>query len=137
MSEQTSERARRPGWLHVPAFARRAAGSTESALRRDSTMLKRSLGGFKDRATRLTIFIDNPPWRAPLPDITELSPGWRRHDRTHLEINLECPAGGTGRTWEAWIFLPQSFRLNPDTYSTARIGADLQSHIRFSAPELV
>jgi hypothetical protein len=99
-------------------------------------MLKRGLHGIKDRTTRLTIFQNNPTWRAPLPDITELSPGWRRHDRTHLEINLECPAGGNGRTWEAWIFLPQSFRLNPDTYPTGQIGSDLQSHIRFSAPEL-
>lgn len=136
MKSETFEEARRPRWFRVPAFARRSAHSTDSAPRRDSTKLKRSLDGIKDRATRLAIFLDNPAWRAPLPDLTELSPGWRRHDRTHLEINLECPAGHNGRTWEAWIFLPQSFRLNPDTYSAGRIGADLQSHIRFSAPEL-
>jgi hypothetical protein len=122
--------------LHVPAFARRAATSTESALRRDSIKLKRSLEGIKDWTARLPILLDNATWRAPLPNLTELSPGWRRHDRTHLEINLEHPIDDDGRTWEAWIFLPQSFRLSPDTYSTERIGSDIQSHIRFSAPKL-
>ena len=57
MSEQTSERARSSRWLHVPAFARRSASSTDSAARSDSTMLKRGLDGIKDRTTRLTIFL--------------------------------------------------------------------------------
>ena len=136
MSDQTSRRGRRPGWLHVPAFVRRAARSTGSVLRSDPIKLKQGLDGIKDWTVRLPALLDTPRWRAPLPNLTELSPGWRRHDRTHLEINLEYPATGDGRTWEAWIFLPQSFRLNDDSYSKPRIGADIQSHIRLSAPEL-
>jgi hypothetical protein len=98
--------------------------------------LKRGLEGIRDWTSRLPILLDNPTWRAPLPNITELSPGWRRHDRTHLEINLEHPIDEGGRTWEAWIFLPRSFRLNADTYPPERIGSDIQAHIRFSAPDL-
>ena len=105
-------------------------------LRSDPIKLKQGLDGIKDWTGRLPSLLDPPRWRASLPNLTELSPGWRRHDRTHLEINLEYPATGEGRTWEAWIFLPQSFRLNADTYSKQRIGADIQSHVRLSAPEL-
>ena len=136
MTDQTSEQAGEPGRLKVPAFVRRAASSTESVLRSDPIKLKQGLDGIKDWTARLPPLLDAPPWRAPLPNLTELSPGWRRHDRTHLEINLEHSATSTGRTWEAWIFLPQSFRLNADTYSKQRIGSDIQSHVRLSAPEL-
>ena len=136
MDDETPEQAGTPGRLNVPAFARRAATSTESVLRSDPMKLKQGLDGIKDLTSRLPSLLDAPPWRAPLPNLTELSPGWRRHDRTHLEINLEHPTTGTGRTWEAWIFLPQSLRLNADTYSKQRIGSDIQSHVRFSAPEL-
>jgi hypothetical protein len=136
MSDQKSEHARRPGPLHISALVRRAASSTKSMLRGDPIKLKQGLDGIRDWTARLPALLDSPRWRAPLPNLTELSPGWRRHDRTHLEINLEYPAVGAGRTWEAWIFLPQSFRLNADTYSRQRIGADVQSHIRLSAPRL-
>ena len=136
MTEQTSEQARGPGRFYIPAFVRRAASSTESVLRSDPIKLKQGLDGIKDWTARLPTLLDTPPWRAPLPNLTELSQGWRRHDRTHLEINLEHPATGAGQTWEAWIFLPQSFRLNADTYSKQRIGSDIQSHVRLSAPEL-
>jgi hypothetical protein len=136
MTDPTSEEDRGPGRLKVPTFVRRAASSTESVLRSDPIKLKQGLDGIKGWTARLPTLLDTPPWRAPLPNLTELSQGWRRHDRTHLEINLEHPAASAGRAWEAWIFLPQSFRLNADTYSKQRIGSDIQSHVRLSAPEL-
>ncbi len=95
--------------------------------------IKQGLGGIKSWGASL---IEAPPWKSPLPNLTEHSPGWRRHDRTHLEINLEHPASSAGQTWEAWIFLPQSFRLDADTYRTKRLGSDIQSYVRLSAPEL-
>lgn len=136
MSEEVAERAHEPRRLRLPAFARRAGRSTKSVLRNDSLSFKHGLDGIKEWTARLPEMLDAPRWKAPLPDLSELSPGWRRHDRTHLEINLEYPAVGDGRTWEAWIFLPQSFRLSSDTYPTERIGADIQSHVRLSAPEV-
>ncbi len=136
MTDQTSEESGGPGRLNVPAFVRRAASSTETVLRSDPIKLKQGLDGIKDWTARLPSLLDGPRWKAPLPNVTELSSGWRRHDRTHLEINLEHPASSAGQTWEAWIFLPQSFRLNADTYSKQRIGSDIQSHVRLSAPEL-
>ena len=106
-------------------------------IRNDPLKIKVGLEGIRDWTARLPGLLDAPRWRAPLPDLTEISPGWRRHDRTHLEINLEHPTIADGRTWEAWIFLPESFRLGPDTYSAQRIGADIQSRVRLSAPELL
>lgn len=126
MAEQISERARESGRRPWPGVTRRTAHSPK---------LKRGLEGIKDWTARLPGLLDHPRRRAPRSNVTELSPGWRRHDRTHLEI-LEHPADDDGRTLEAWIFMPQSFRLNPDTYTTRRIGSDFQSYIRLSAPEL-
>lgn len=90
----------------------------------------------RDLGSQLPYRLDGPAWRAPLPDVTEISPGWRRHDRTHLEINLDHPADGRQWIWEAWIFLPQSFRLHPDSYTERRICSDFHSQIRFSVPHL-
>ncbi len=136
MSDQTTEPAESPRSSNVPAFVRRAANSTESVLRSDPIKLKQGLDGIKDWTARLPSILDPPRWRAPLPNLTEHSPGWRRHDRTHLEINLDHPTAGPGQTWEAWIFLPQSFRLDADTYTKRQIGSDIQSYVRLSAPEL-
>lgn len=136
MSDQPSEGASGQDRPNVPGFVRRATSSTESVLRSDPIKLKQGLEGIRDLTARLPSLLEAPLWKRPLPNVTELSPGWRRHDRTHLEINLEHPASSGDRTWEAWIFLPQSFRLSADTYSTHRIGSDIQSHVRLSAPEL-
>ena len=136
MPDQTQEPTDSSRPSNVPAFVRRAASSTESVLRSDPIKLKQGLDGIKDWTARLPSMLDPPRWRAPLPNLTEHSPGWRRHDRTHLEINLDHPTAGAGQTWEAWIFLPQSFRLDADTYTTRHIGSDIQSHVRLSAPQL-
>ncbi len=136
MSEQTAQQVGDTERSRVPAFVRRVAGSRAFTTRPDATMIKQGLGGIKDWTSRLPGVLDRPPWRAPLPNVTELSPGWRRHDRTHLEINLEYPAAADAWTWEAWFFLPQSFRLDSDSYTKRQIGADIQSHVRLSAPEL-
>ena len=133
MTDQTPEHPDGPDRSKVASFVRRAG----SVLPSDPIRLKQGLGGIKDWTARLPSLLESPPWRTPLPNLTELSPGWRRHDRTHLEISLDHPAAAdTGHTWEAWIFLPQSFRLDADTYSAQRIGSDIQSHVRLSAPEL-
>ncbi len=136
MIDDTSGQAERPDRLRFLASFRRAASSTDAVLRSDPIKLKQGVDGIKDWTARLPSLLAAPPWRAPLPNLTEHSPGWRRHDRTHLEINLEHPAAMTGQTWEAWIFLPQSFRLNAETYSKQRIGSDIQSNVRLSAPAL-
>ena len=86
MTDQKSEHARRPGPLHISALVRRAASSTKSMLRGDPIKLKQGLDGIRAWTARLPVLLDSPRWRAPLPNLTELSPGWRRHDRTHLEI---------------------------------------------------
>jgi hypothetical protein len=67
-------------------------------------------------------------------------PTWERHDRTHLEIALRYPVAQDGPTgdqiWEAFYFLPQSFRLDATTYSRRELFADLRSHVRFSIPRI-
>lgn len=122
--------------LNLPTFLRRSHGSADAEPSSETHKLSHGLDGFKDWRARLPSLLEAPPWRAPLPSLTELSPGWRRRDRTHLEINLEHPVATAGQVWEAWVFLPESFRLNADTYTKERIGSDVQSDVRFTAPVL-
>ncbi len=67
-------------------------------------------------------------------------PIWERHDRTHLEITLQYPVPDHGliveQTWEAFYFLPESFRLDATTYSKRDLFADLRSYIRFTIPRI-
>ncbi|MEE8376515.1 MAG: hypothetical protein V3S26_09370 [Acidimicrobiia bacterium] len=67
-------------------------------------------------------------------------PIWERHDRTHLEIALQYPVPDDGlvvdQTWEAFYFLPESFRLDATTYSKRDLFADLRSYIRFTVPRI-
>lgn len=80
----------------------------------------------------------------PTPPFVETAsvrnPIWERHDRTHLEIALRYPVpdGGlvVGQTWEAFYFLPESFRLDATTYSKRDIFADFRSYIRFTIPRI-
>lgn len=67
-------------------------------------------------------------------------PIWERHDRTHLEMALRYPVPDDGliveQTWEAFYFLPESFRLDATTYSKRDLFADLRSYIRFTIPRI-
>jgi hypothetical protein len=59
--------------------------------------------------------------------------GWRVHDRTHLEVAIEYPVTpACEHVWEAYIFVPASFRLQEDTYDKKAIYDDLWSYVRFS-----
>lgn len=61
---------------------------------------------------------------------------WRVHDRTHLEFAIDYPiAEGPRRyTWEAYFFVPESFRLHEDTYDKKAIYNDLWSYVRYDVP---
>ena len=61
---------------------------------------------------------------------------WRIHDRTHLELAIDYPRSeGPGEhTWEAYFFLPESFRLHKDTYDKKAIYEDLSSYVRYAVP---
>lgn len=65
---------------------------------------------------------------------------WERHDRTHLEIALRYPVPDDGlvvdQSWEAFYFLPESFRLDATTYSKRDLFADFRSYIRFTIPRI-
>lgn len=63
---------------------------------------------------------------------------WRIHDRTHLEFAIDYPIGeqpGT-HTWEAYFFVPESFRLHQDSYDKKEIYDDLWSYVRYAVPPL-
>ena len=57
---------------------------------------------------------------------------WRVHDRTHLEIAVDYPVTSATHTWEAYFFVPASFRLQEDTYDKKAIYDDLWSYVRFA-----
>ena len=65
---------------------------------------------------------------------------WERHDRTHLEIALQYPVSVDGTPgdhgWEAYYFLPETFRLDASNYSKRKLFSDLRSYVRFSVPRL-
>ncbi|APR74788.1 Hypothetical protein A7982_00134 [Minicystis rosea] len=65
---------------------------------------------------------------------------WRVHDRTHVEFAIDYPlkrAPGDApitHTWEAYFFVPESFRLHEGTYEKKEIYEDLWSYVRFAVP---
>lgn len=63
---------------------------------------------------------------------------FRIHDRTHLEFAIDYPVEARGRTyvWEAYFFVPESFRIHEATYSKKAIYEDLQSYVRYAVPEV-
>ena len=62
-------------------------------------------------------------------------PRWVRHDRTHLEVTLRYQVS-EDRTWQAFYFLPESFRLDATTYSKRELFADFRSYVRFTIPRI-
>jgi hypothetical protein len=63
---------------------------------------------------------------------------WRIHDRTHIEFAIDYPLerGPQAHTWEAYFFLPESFRLYEGTYDKKDIYEDLWSYVRFAVPQV-
>ncbi len=63
---------------------------------------------------------------------------WRVHDKTHLEFAIDYPLREAPDTlvWEAYFFVPESFRLQQDTYDKKAIYDDLWSYIRYAVPEI-
>ncbi len=76
----------------------------------------------------------------PVEDEAAAALAWRRHDRTHLEVSVVYGAAPEaqplGHVWEAYYFLPDSFRINRETFTTQHLYASFQSYVRFSAPLL-
>ncbi len=81
-------------------------------------------------------------WASLVGDLTAPSedrvPEWRIHDRTHLEFSVDYRLDDDKRvdefTWDAYFFIPESLRLNKETYQKYRIYEDLQSYVRFAVP---
>ncbi|MCC6645279.1 MAG: hypothetical protein IT374_06900 [Polyangiaceae bacterium] len=63
---------------------------------------------------------------------------WRIHDKTHLEFAIDYPVQERGEAyvWEAYFFVPESFRLQEDTYDKKAIYDDLWSYVRWAPPEV-
>jgi hypothetical protein len=63
---------------------------------------------------------------------------WRVHDRTHVEFAIDYPLGPSpsAHTWEAYFFVPESFRLHADTYDKKEIYDDLRSYVRYAVPSV-
>jgi hypothetical protein len=61
---------------------------------------------------------------------------WRVHDRTHVEFAIDYPLqeGAAEHTWEAYFFVPESFRLHEDSYDKKEIYEDLWSYVRYDVP---
>lgn len=68
----------------------------------------------------------------------QLDADWRIHDKTHIEFAIDYPfqAARATYTWEAYFFVPESFRLEQITYDKKQIYDDLLSYVRLAVPEL-
>lgn len=84
-------------------------------------------------------------WGSLLGDLTRAHPTletadveWRVHDKTHLEFAIDYPFGErpTNYGWEAYFFVPDSFRLAQTTYDKRQIYDDLLSYVRLAVPQL-
>jgi hypothetical protein len=64
---------------------------------------------------------------------------WRVHDRTHLEFAIDYafdPRESQRYRWEAFFFVPDSFRLQQTTYDKKQIYDDLLSYVRLAIPAI-
>jgi hypothetical protein len=68
----------------------------------------------------------------------EAFPRWRVHDRTHLELAIEyrpdTRAPADRFEWEAYFFVPESFRLDARSYPKDEFWSDFRSYVRLAAP---
>lgn len=64
---------------------------------------------------------------------------WRVHDKTHLEFTVDYPLGNQNidHEWEAYFFVPESFRLDAATYKKEDIYDDLFSYVRYAVPPML
>lgn len=100
-----------------------------------------SAGSPKSLYPPASIAVDRP-WRArdddaPADESVPLE--WRAHDRTHLELPIPIEVTdrekGARYAWEAYFFVPESFRLDEASYTKAALDADFNSYVRFAVPE--
>jgi hypothetical protein len=64
---------------------------------------------------------------------------WRAHDRTHVEFALDYVTDAERPVtyrWDAYFFVPASFRLDETTYDKSELYDDLQSYVRLAVEEL-
>lgn len=63
---------------------------------------------------------------------------WRVHDKTHIEFAIDYPFGDSARSyvWEAFFFVPESFRIDERTYGKKDMYEDLLSYVRLAVPEV-
>lgn len=63
---------------------------------------------------------------------------WRVHDRMHVEFAIDYPLAKqpSAHTWEAYFFVPESFRLHEGTYDKKDIYEDLWSYVRYAVPTI-
>lgn len=81
-------------------------------------------------------------WGSLVADLSrgrDVGPTWQIHDRTHLEFAVDYRPRADRREdafeWEAFFFVPESLRLESNTYKKEDIYSDLRSYIRFAVPE--
>jgi len=76
------------------------------------------------------------PPSAPALHALEPPVAWRVHDRTHVEFAIDYALGAAPgqHTWEAYFFVPESFRLHEGTYDKKAIYDDLWSYVRYAVP---
>jgi hypothetical protein len=63
---------------------------------------------------------------------------WRIHDKTHLEFAIDYPLADVAseHEWEAYFFVPESFRLHQSSYDKRAIYDDLWSYVRYAVPPM-
>lgn len=63
---------------------------------------------------------------------------WRVHDKTHIEFAIDYPFGESDKeyVWEAFFFVPESFRIDDRTYGKKDMYEDLLSYVRLAVPEI-
>jgi hypothetical protein len=63
---------------------------------------------------------------------------FRVHDKTHIEFAIDYPFGEQDRAyvWEAFFFVPESFRIDDRTYGKKDMYEDLLSYVRLAVPEV-
>jgi hypothetical protein len=71
------------------------------------------------------------PWTSPLT--------WRAHDRTHLELSVPFvfarDKANRRYEWQAYFFVPESFRMTEETYGKEALTSDFKGYMRLAVPD--